>query len=418
MEIVGKTPQLIKNLLSKEEFNLAIPDYQRPYVWNKQSVYMMFNDIKVAFEEQLEEYRLGTIILHKDKDKNNKDRYNIVDGQQRLITLSLLLYILDEKINLLLDGEINYLSNNKIKENYHILLELVNNKLNKDERCKYKDYMLDHCTLVVIITEKQEEAFQFFDSQNTRGKELAPHDLLKAYHLREMEYTNISKYEKEELINQWESIDADELKDLFADYLYPLTQWYKGRNGLYYDKTKIDVFKGISNNINKYNFALFHKGCENYQLTQPFIAGEKFFKYGLHYYYLLQEVEKIINECHKNIDEVPNYKTGNIYIRRLYTCALLFFIDRFNIKSLEKVHIKTIYKWCYSLRLVLHAVYRESVNKYAKDKHNHNELKDNDRLFIKMSEMLSPDEILNINVKTIEEYEAQYEAIGIKCKSK
>lgn len=40
--------------------------------------------------------------------------------------------------------------------------------------------------VVVITVEKQEEAFQLFDSQNSRGKALYPHDLLKAYHLREM----------------------------------------------------------------------------------------------------------------------------------------------------------------------------------------------------------------------------------------
>jgi hypothetical protein len=39
---------------------------------------------------------------------------------------------------------------------------------------------------VIINVDKVEEAFQLFDSQNTRGKELDPHDLLKAYHLREM----------------------------------------------------------------------------------------------------------------------------------------------------------------------------------------------------------------------------------------
>ena len=36
------------------------------------------------------------------------------------------------------------------------------------------------------MTDDVDEAFRVFDSQNYRGKALAPHDLLKAHHLREM----------------------------------------------------------------------------------------------------------------------------------------------------------------------------------------------------------------------------------------
>ena len=74
------------------------------------------------------------------------------------------------------------------------------------------------------------KAFQFFDSQNSRGKALSPHDLLKSYHLREM--NDESESDKIEIIQAWENKNQSELEDLFADNLFPLVRWYKNKNGL------------------------------------------------------------------------------------------------------------------------------------------------------------------------------------------
>jgi len=47
------------------------------------------------------------------------------------------------------------------------------------------DFLLNRCEVVTFTLGDISEAFQFFDSQNARGRDLEPHDLLKAYHLRE-----------------------------------------------------------------------------------------------------------------------------------------------------------------------------------------------------------------------------------------
>ena len=51
---------------------------------------------------------------------------------------------------------------------------------------RLRDFIEKRCELIIVITDDISTAFQFFDSQNARGKALYPHDLLKAYHLREM----------------------------------------------------------------------------------------------------------------------------------------------------------------------------------------------------------------------------------------
>ena len=56
------------------ELKLAIPEYQRPYSWSVESTNTLFMDIYEAYKEGLSEYRLGSVILHK-----NNEVYNIVD---------------------------------------------------------------------------------------------------------------------------------------------------------------------------------------------------------------------------------------------------------------------------------------------------------------------------------------------------
>ena len=70
---------------------LAIPNYQRPYKWKEKNVRELLYDMLQALDNKKEardsfRYRLGTILLHKIDDES----LNIVDGQQRLLTLSLL----------------------------------------------------------------------------------------------------------------------------------------------------------------------------------------------------------------------------------------------------------------------------------------------------------------------------------------
>ena len=219
---------LIKNELSiftiKDLFQLklAIPEYQRPYSWSVESTNTLFMDIYEAYKEGLSEYRLGSVILHK-----NNEVYNIVDGQQRITTLSILLYCLGYGELGLLNERYNSFSENVIINNFQILKKKVS-ELKKKE--SFKAYLLKNCTVVKIVTDEEQEAFQFFDSQNSRGKELSPHDLLKSYHLREM--NNEEENLKTRIISAWENENQDNLEKLFKVYLFPITQWYKGRNGV------------------------------------------------------------------------------------------------------------------------------------------------------------------------------------------
>ena len=74
---------------------LFIPDYQRPYKWTIQNIADLLSDITSSISDGKKyekfKYRIGTIILH----KNSNDKYDVVDGQQRIISLTLLKHCID-----------------------------------------------------------------------------------------------------------------------------------------------------------------------------------------------------------------------------------------------------------------------------------------------------------------------------------
>ncbi|MFK3939218.1 DUF262 domain-containing protein [Alkalihalobacillus sp. NPDC078783] len=391
----------LKHLLNMP---IAIPTYQRPYSWSVKSTNLLFQDTYQAFRNGLEEYRLGSVILHQDRN-----RYNIVDGQQRLTTLSILLYCLTEegKLELKLLDEKFSGSAKSIHLNFQILKNLVN-ELHLNERKAYKRYLLDNVTTVQIVTDNEQEAFQFFDSQNSRGKALAPHDLLKSYHLREM--NDVRVVEKIDIINQWEQMNQADLHILFTNYLYPLSRWYRGKSGLYYSTNKINTFKGTKPNA-LYQYAMYHKSSHlfveqfnsngsrellatdalnQFQLTQPILAGKRFFHYVNHYSKLLEQVRMLIRKEFTN-DEILIGGTGNLYIKQLFECSLLFFADRFGLDHLNKGVMRKLYTWCYSLRVVMTAVSVKTINKYARGRHD--EVNKGLDLFARMNEMDQPGEL-------------------------
>lgn len=78
----------VKELLTND--SLEIPNYQRPYKWTEKNVNQLIDDILIHKEKS--EYRLGTLVLHHEKNK-----FNIVDGQQRTITLTLIAHAISQK---------------------------------------------------------------------------------------------------------------------------------------------------------------------------------------------------------------------------------------------------------------------------------------------------------------------------------
>ena len=158
---------------------LSIPNYQRIYCWEEENVKCLLDDVfeHVSSSNNVP-YRLGTIILH-----SHDGKYDIIDGQQRLITLALLLSELGVETSLLNE---QFSSNESIKYvayNKHLINEYVNRHLNVRDYVAKLLNLLEFSVLVLQNT-SIDLAYTFFSNQNSRGVDLTDYDLLKAHHLR------------------------------------------------------------------------------------------------------------------------------------------------------------------------------------------------------------------------------------------
>lgn len=366
------------NKLLKMQLN--IPPYQRPYKWSIRNMEELLSDISnaITYSKEYSEfkYRIGTVILHRDRDN---DTLNIVDGQQRIISLILLNLYLDNEFECTVMNKqfTNKISQTNIHSNYMFVREWFSLKLNSEEfSLKHKSEkneflkamkkaMKNTLEVVVIEVDEISEAFQLFDSQNTRGKALEPHDLLKAYHLREMRnYPD----KMAPAVTKWEAKDTKKIHDLFDHYLFPVWNWSKGYKSRSFTTKEIDTYKGIVEN-SPYSYAKRASEAKQYfQITEPFIAGNDFFEMVDHYMNLLAEVQNEIGSNAKFealshiLKQSPN-SVGFKYAKNLFYCALLMYYDKFH--NFDIMAVKKIFTWALMIRVDMQNLGFGSINKYA-----------------------------------------------------
>lgn len=381
------TSKKVGELLKKG--NLRIPSYQRPYKWNRKHIRNLFYDLRDAMGKK--EYQIGSVILHE-----NDGHLDIVDGQQRLISISLFLHLLDDLENykgakqLLSAEEFGEISCYHASENYNEwknLTQLVGENEAKD----ICNFLLENCTVSVITMpqERLSEAFQLFDSQNNRGKSLEPHDLLKAYHLRKQDS------EDEKIVEKWEQFVEDKelsLKELFEKHLFRMRRWSRGETGLTnkrygsylrFTEDFIDDFKGVDLNQN-FPYLELYRHIEKFPLsiTMPIIDGSTFFEYIESAHKTIKDHKDFLNAKLGFSDEPEGeeknlaYPKGmlNIYNSskgRYLKCHNIFlnicslFAERFGKDELSKEIVETLFIWSYYPRVKSKAIYDATVGKYA-----------------------------------------------------
>ena len=371
-----------------KEGGLRIPSYQRPYKWNRKHIRNLFYDLRDAMGKK--EYQIGSVILHEN------DGYDIVDGQQRLISISLFLHLLDRLENykgakqLLSAAVFGELSCYHASENYNEwenLTQLVGENQAKD----ICNFLLENCSVSVITMpqERLSEAFQLFDSQNNRGKSLEPHDLLKAYHLRKQDS------EDEKIVEKWEQFVEDKelsLKELFDKHLFRMRRWSRGETGLTnkrygsylrFTEDFIDDFKGVDLNQN-FPYLELYRHIEKFPLsiTMPIIDGSTFFEYIESAHKTIKDHKDFLNAKLGFSDEPEGeeknlaYPKGmlNIYNSskgRYLKCHNIFlnicslFAERFGKDELSKDIVETLFIWSYYPRVKSKAIYDATVGNYV-----------------------------------------------------
>lgn len=415
---------------------LEIPQYQRPYKWTGKHLNQLFSDI--AIHKDKSAYRLGTIVFHLDGETKN-----IVDGQQRTISLLLaaraliqrnkesklerkdlqdrLLKLEQAMVNPSFTSEI---SQKNIHSNY---LEVARIVSRADFTEAHIDFFLNKCQVVAVALNDVSEAFQFFDSQNARGRDLEPHDLLKAYHLRE--FSPRDEPLKAATVAHWENSDTEALATLFSQYLYRIRNWSKGVSARYFSKDDSDLFKGVNiDTVASYPYVeqlrIAHHFVDNYNgqyerkidsrelgfpfhLDQIIINGRRFFELISHYQskvartsaeswngHELVGTEGLDGFAQTIMDTLNSYpaktRAGDCYVRAMFDCLLIYYIDKFGHADISRA-IEKIFIWAYSLRLQMQVVQLASMDNHV--------LKNN--LFRLIKESTRPADFINCSLPVL-----------------
>ena len=263
-ELKGAQYRLAK--IFSPDFEYHIPSYQRPYAWTTEETSDLFSDLYDFYKNQKDEqYFLGSIVLIKDEGNPYAE---VIDGQQRLTTLTILLATLayslaDEKLkdeiseHIVEPGkdilELERKSRLTLRKRDQDFFKKYVQDLNFDEllsidkarfknesrkhiqanskhllRCikdsfasdidKIKDFvkfLLNRCVLVVVSTPSQQSAFRVFSVMNSRGLDLQPTDIIKADMIGK-----ISEEYQEEYNKRWEDMEIALERDGFNDLFY------------------------------------------------------------------------------------------------------------------------------------------------------------------------------------------------------
>ncbi|SFG68277.1 DUF262 domain-containing protein [Neptunomonas qingdaonensis] len=413
MPIISKEVVTVKNML---EMPLVIPDYQRPYKWLDSHVNQLFDDL--LNHRYKNRYRLGTVVLHKEALEGSEQELSIVDGQQRLLTLTLLCHMLDKnklcQPNLLEQVFSSPITIENLSHNAAVIDSRAN-QLSESDREYLVDFLLNRCELICVKLDDLSEAFQFFDSQNARGKPLEPYDLLKAFHLREM--VDNTELERTQCVAIWESkispepgSKATSLHTIMSDSLFRLRSWTAGSSGRAFTRHHINAFKGVNLRstpyrhtetlraldymVDQYNAdSVRHWDqqtmCYPFQIGQPLLNGKRFFEYIQHY---IATYENLFlhdkSELKDLLKTINNYsgrnRIGDHYVRTLFECAVLYYFDKFGDVELEKV-AQRCFIWSYSIRLTKQRVALESID---------NEALEDNSLLKTIQKALHPHEVL------------------------
>ena len=358
---------------------LRIPEYQRPYSWRPATALQLVDDIKDARARSLDvPYVLGAVILHE------RDGWlDVVDGQQRLLTLRMIFATLQSN-NLLLADET---SETPIFLVWRELQQRLT-RLKNEEKADLLAFIGTQCQLVRVVTDDVDEAFRVFDSQNYRGKPLAPHDLLKAHHLREMQSESAAM--KAAVVETWESVKDEELDRLFSTFLYRIARWSRGESAPGFAIHDIGMFKGISSKAHgglllpseRYHLAAQaamplliawvvpagqdgrDAGRSRFQLDAPLIAGRPFFEMVS---FMLQELATLEKETKESSGKFGPSQSRYRYVYELFIAALLYYTNKFGSGDLTEARDK-LFAWAYALRVEMTRVQFISADNRARGK--------------------------------------------------
>lgn len=322
----------------------VVPVYQRPYSWGKEEVSELLDDMLEVFQDEEENTSLflgTTYVKNRGLRKNPIYEYELIDGQQRILTISFIfiaIYTLlaskekeyiheiqniknilwkyanrenDHELKLIYSNSIekemlqnifeqaysdckklrsyikNYSTETKIEENIRqainrIFKFLTDNFQTNEKLLDFTDFILRRVNLIFIeTTVSNPTIFKIFEAINSKGKKLEEIDLIKTYI-----FSKIDEDDHERYLNKWGYL-IKETDDKLEDYLWV---YVKAFIKYYVYSIKIRSFKALVSSDAKEFYNLEKESDILKALIDDLVKKVKFYKA----LYDKTEFEKII----------------------------------------------------------------------------------------------------------------------------
>lgn len=190
-----------------------VPMYQRNYAWGEGEIHQLIQDVqdyqkKTQSNESRQTYYIGTLVVY----KRNDGRFEVIDGQQRFTTLTLLAICLKrlptklipaDQMNWYQKPNLNFESRPKSSETISGLIQgkdifkLKDSSYNSDvvngfellEKALLRlgeglsdfcQYLFDHVQIARVPVPKDTDLNHYFEVMNSRGEQLEKHEVVKA----------------------------------------------------------------------------------------------------------------------------------------------------------------------------------------------------------------------------------------------
>lgn len=212
----------IADLIGKGSF--LIPGYQRGYRWTQDEVEKLLNDIyefSTDKTDSSEYYCLQPIVVKKPEE----GWYRIVDGQQRITTISLILDAISKISEMFSQKDskiiINYeVTDNNLDQYYRGKAEeVIKNWKNSEAKNKLKESLLYYTKVIWYELDKDEEEHKVFERLNVGKIPLTSAELIKATLLNSKNFTRDSELSKIQLALQWDEVEHTLQDDAFWCFL-------------------------------------------------------------------------------------------------------------------------------------------------------------------------------------------------------
>lgn len=211
----------VEDIFNSKTDKYKIPIYQRNYAWKEPQIRQLIQDIYDYVEiGDKRKYYIGTLVVRSDKGNT----FEVIDGQQRLTTLSMLVAYLNNivktpnntqesektKLENTITFQCRQVSTNSLNKiwgknssddyeardpilaGYQILkksFEDIVGKTSEDgTNEKYLAYLLEHVIIYRILVPEDTDLNHYFEIMNTRGEQLEKHEILKAKLLSVFKY--------------------------------------------------------------------------------------------------------------------------------------------------------------------------------------------------------------------------------------